>query len=721
MNPEIWGGVECTVNRVGSRYFNQLERNGHSRRFADLAAIAGLGLKTLRYPVLWETVQPHSSDLFDWAWTDERLGGLRHLGIRPIVGLLHHGSGPLWTNLLEPDFPGRFADYALAVAKRFPWVDAYTPVNEPLTTARFSALYGHWYPHRKDDESFSIALANQVEGTIRAMEAIRSIQPRAILVQTEDMGKVFSTPLLKYQADFENERRWLTFDLLNGRFTESHPLWKFIVRTDVMRSRCDYIYEHAHAPDIYGINYYVTSERFLDENLDNHRVETYGGNGFHSYADIEAVRARPEGMMGLGPILRETWARYGGPLAVTEAHLGCTREEQLRWLMDVWHTGLDLTQQGINLRAVTAWALLGAFDWSGLVTHEGGSYEPGAFDTRSSRPRPTALASAIRSLNRTGNFRHPLLQTKGWWSRGERDLSVESAADSHAEPHEAPILILGGNGSVGQALGRICQSRGLVHRTLSRHQADICDPASLARAVGKYQPWAIINAAGYTLVDEAEFDAERCFDVNARGAANVARICDKQGIACVTFSSDLVFDGSKDHPYVESDAPQPINVFGASKKEAEERVLQLHSDALVIRAGALFGPWNDCHFAAEALRSHGELIVPAAEISPTYIPDLCHALLDLLVDGESGIWHLANGGAVSWAEFAHLLCRRFDVASPQLRMVDGDAYPAHRPAQSVLQSERGQIMPRLEDALNRFHDEFLPLFGQHPELAHAAR
>src|SRR3712207_2719887 len=86
----------------------------------------------------------------DWAWADERLGRLRELGITPIVGLVHHGSGPRHTSLIDPAFADGLAAFARAVAERYPWVAYYTPINEPLTTARFSGLYGHWYPHGRD-------------------------------------------------------------------------------------------------------------------------------------------------------------------------------------------------------------------------------------------------------------------------------------------------------------------------------------------------------------------------------------------------------------------------------------------------------------------------------------------------------------------------------------------------------------------------------------------
>ena len=115
----------------------------------------------------------------------------------PVVGLLHHGSGPRQTDLLDPDFPGKLAAYALQVAERYPSVVQYTPVNEPNTTSRFACLYGHWYPHHRSMESYIRALVNQIKATVLSMQAIRTVQPLAELVYTEDGGGIFSTPAME--------------------------------------------------------------------------------------------------------------------------------------------------------------------------------------------------------------------------------------------------------------------------------------------------------------------------------------------------------------------------------------------------------------------------------------------------------------------------------------------------------------------------------------------
>src|SRR5256885_10419504 len=181
---------------------------------------------------------------------------------------------------------------------------------------------------------------------------------------------------------------------------------------------------------------------------------------------------------------------------------------------------------------------------------------------------------------------------------------------------------------------------------------DIADAESVREAIETLQPWAVVNAAGYVRVDCAESEPERCFRENAEGAATLANECRTRGIKLLTFSSDLVFDGQKESAYVESDSVAPLNIYGASKVLAEKKVLEILPSALVIRTSAFFGPWDEYNFVTIALRTLalGQSFRAAADaiVSPTYVPDLAHAALDLLIDGEQGIWHLANSGETSW-------------------------------------------------------------------------
>lgn len=437
---ELWGGVECTVNRVGDRFFDQVRSSGHDRRPADLDALADLGLKAVRYPVLWERTAPSHPTALDFAWSDGRLHRLRDRGLAPILGLVHHGSGPRYTSLLDPEFPARLAAYAAAVARRYPWAERYTPVNEPLTTARFSGLYGHWYPHHRDDRSFCRMLVHQCRGVQLAMREVRKVNPAAQLVQTEDLGLTLSTPSLLYQADFENERRFLSFDLLCGRVRRGHPLYGYLRWHGVAEAELDALRDEP-PPDLLGVNHYITSVRFLDDRTEHYPAEMVGGNGRHAYVDIEAVRVCEDGLVEPGELLRETWWRYQLPLAVTEAHLACTEDEQIRWFKEVWDAARACREIGVDLRAVTAWSLFGAHDWHCLVTREDGCYEPGAFDVRDDPPRPTALAQYLRDLSRGQCSDHPALAAPGWWRTPGR-LVYPPAARAHPVARRRHLLSL---------------------------------------------------------------------------------------------------------------------------------------------------------------------------------------------------------------------------------------------------------------------------------------
>jgi dTDP-4-dehydrorhamnose reductase len=669
-----------------------------------MALFADLGIAAIRYPVLWERVAADG-----WAWVEERLAALRLAGVRPIAGLVHHGGGPPHTQLLDPLFPEKLAAHARAAAERLPWVEDWTPVNEPLTTARFSALYGHWYPHARDDHSFARALLAQCRAVVLAMEEIRSVNPAARLVQTDDLGKTHSTPRLAYQADLENERRWLTFDLLCGRLQPQSPLHDWLLAAGIEPTELDWFRQHRCPPDVIGLNHYLSSERFLDERLERYPEHEHGGNGRDRYADTGVHRVRGERCVGFAGVLREAWERYGLPLALTEVQNGCTREEQLRWLAEAWEAAAGARARGVDVRAVTVWALLGAYDWDSLLTRVRGRYEPGAFDVGGGAPRATAVERMARALAHDEEYDHPALDVPGWWRRPVR-------FDDGRSPGRFPgrarrLLITGATGTLGYAFARLCELRGLPYVLLSRSELDIAEAASVATALDGIRPWAVVNTAGYVRVDNAERDELRCRRENAVGPRLLAEECARRGTGLVTFSSDLVFDGGKAAPYVEGDPVAPLSVYGRTKAEAEAAVLAALPEALVVRTSALFGPWDEHNFATLALRAfaRGEAVRAPADVSvsPTYVPDLVNATLDLLIDGESGIWHLANAGAVTWSGFA-----RGSAAArglPDVRVEEVElaslSLAAPRPPYSVLGSARFGRMPPLEGALERWAAE----------------
>ena len=520
-------------------------------------------------------------------------------------------------------------------------------------------------------------------------------------------------------VSFYNERRWLTWDLLCGKVDPSHALWDYLVGTGIDQEELFWLRDNPCPPSIIGVNYYATSDRWLD-----HRVHRYPENyhgTYHGtpYADIETPRVLATPTPGIGPFLREVWDRYGLPVAVTEAHIDANREDQLRWLLEIWNAAGKERMNGADIRAVTVWALLGSFDWNCLVTECKGYYEPGPFDVRGKEPRPTALSEMMRELASGRPLSNPVLQGKGWWRRPGRLLVKPVAAPTAVadlagwrnfgrDESAQPVLIIGATGTLGSAFARICERRNLAYRIVSRAEMDMADPASVEAAIERYQPWAVINAAGYVRVDEAEIDAARCLRENTLAPTILALACIRNNLRFVTFSSDLVFDGQTDTPYVESDRIAPLNVYGRSKADAEQRVLDTDPAALVIRTSAFFGPWDEHNFVTQSLTSmnNGQPFTAASDmtVSPTYVPDLVNACLDLLIDKEKGILHLTNGTPVAWSELALIAADAAgaDASRLEQRLAHQLGSEAARPAYSALGSERAALLPPLSNALERY-------------------
>lgn len=700
---ERWCGVECTVNRVGDRFHDQLHRSGHHDRIEDLDQIAGLGFDAIRYPLLWERVSPDTPDAADWSWCDERLDRLDRLGLRVIAGLVHHGSGPHYTNLLDDSFAPGLARHAAAAARRYPWIEDWTPVNEPVTTARFAALYGHWYPHARDEESFWRALLNQVDATRLSMQAIRAVNPAARLIQTDDLGRTWATTPLAEQAAFDNQRRWAGWDLLCGRVVAGHPLWHRLCAIG-FGERLRVIADAPCPPDIIGINHYPTSDRFLDHRVQLYPEDAHGANTRHSFADVPAVRTLDPAPEPFANALREAWDRYTLPLALTEVHIGCTREEQLRWTRVAWEAAREAQAAGVDVRAVTAWSVLGSHDWDQLVTREG-CYEPGLFDIRSDTPRATALAQHWQALAAAGPV-HDVAAQPGWWQHAGRFTFARAPRAAAGSAHRErafgtsrPLLICGATGTLGQALARACAARGIAYRLTDRAACDLLDPASIEAALDRIQPWAVINATGWVRVDDAEDEGEACHAINAIAAVRLAERCAAREIPVVAISTDLVFDGTLDRAYTEDDAPNPLNAYGRSKLALEQGMLAHGYRPLVIRAAAFFSPHdphNFAHAVAQAL-AQGESFHAADDqiVSPAYVPALVDAILDLAIDGVSGVRHLAPATSLSWYDFARAIAAQLGHEPDMIRSVPGAqlGWRAPRPGNSALTSRHLAPLP----------------------------
>lgn len=414
--PGLWGGIECTFNRVHDMFYDQMSWSGHRDRSGeDLARIAALGIRTLRTALPWELFTATGS----WTFGDTMLAEMQRLQMQPILGLVHHGSGPLSTDLLDPKFPEELAAYAAQVARRYPHVLDYTPVNEPQTTGRFACLYGVWYPHHRSMGSYIRALHNEMKAIVLAMRAIREVQPAARLIHTEDGGRTFATPPLESYRVAREHRRWLGTDLLCGRITREHPLFGFLQQHGLSEAEILWFAENSCPPSVLGLNYYVTSDRLLDHRLELYPGRAGGDTGDEPLVDVEAVRVRSEPLTGVGAILREAWDRYHLPVAITEAHLGAGPLDQARWLAEVWREASAACSDGVDVRAVTVWALLGSYNWCHLCAMDAGTYEPSVFDLTSGEPMPTSLAHLVYCLAH-GLPPDPAVFGPGWWQSPDR-------------------------------------------------------------------------------------------------------------------------------------------------------------------------------------------------------------------------------------------------------------------------------------------------------------
>lgn len=276
-------------------------------------------------------------------------------------------------------------------------------------------------------------------------------------------------------------------------------------------------------------------------------------------------------------------------------------------------------------------------------------------------------------------------------------------------------LIAGASGMLGTALAEELESRGTPGVCLPERELDITDARRVEEAVRAFaqasdEPGCVLNAAAYTNVEGAEDDPRGAYLVNETGPRLLAEAAADHRLRFVHVSTDFVFDGEKGAPYVETDAANPLNVYGASKLAGEQAVSEVFPDALIVRtAWSYFERGSNFPLKILALAARRpELSVVTDETgSPTYVPDLARGIIGLVDAGAGGIFHLAGRGC----------CTRFQLAEALTRLTGGtavlspttcDAFPSkvRRPRYSVLDCSkaegRGVSMPAWEDALRRF-------------------
>jgi len=259
------------------------------------------------------------------------------------------------------------------------------------------------------------------------------------------------------------------------------------------------------------------------------------------------------------------------------------------------------------------------------------------------------------------------------------------------------ILVFGGNGQLGQELTRVSTASATPLIALSRAQADVADPAAVRDAIKRHDPSMVVNAAGYTKVDLAEIEVEANRRVNEIGPATLSAACVSAGVPLIHISTDYVFDGSKQGPYVEGDPVAPINDYGRSKAAGERAVRESTPLHVILRTSWIYGEFGQ-NFLKTILRlaaTSDELRVVADQRgSPTSTPDLARAILALapqLLTGEKiwGTYHFTSSGVTTWHGFASRIVAAqapLTGRAPRVTPITTAEFPtpARRPANSEL-------------------------------------
>jgi dTDP-4-dehydrorhamnose reductase len=277
-------------------------------------------------------------------------------------------------------------------------------------------------------------------------------------------------------------------------------------------------------------------------------------------------------------------------------------------------------------------------------------------------------------------------------------------------------LVTGAGGQLGRAL---VARLGASAHPFARHQLDVTDAAAVSAAVDSVRPDVVINATAYNKVDAAESETEAAFAVNAAGVLSLALAAQRAGARLVHVSTDYVFDGAQLRPYVEGDAPRPINAYGLSKRAGEMMLEAVGAPALLVRTSGVFGTGGSrakggsfVDRIVERARTGAALrIVDDQHFAPTFAPDLAGALVALIEKGATGVVHVTNDGACSWYELARAALDLAEVHATVDHISSAElAAPARRPAYSVLSNAR---FAELTGApLRSWRDALAEVFGR---------
>jgi dTDP-4-dehydrorhamnose reductase len=272
------------------------------------------------------------------------------------------------------------------------------------------------------------------------------------------------------------------------------------------------------------------------------------------------------------------------------------------------------------------------------------------------------------------------------------------------------LLVTGRDGQLARGLAETAGG-GVQVVAIGRPELDLADAKSVAAAVARERPDAVVNAAAYTAVDKAETEPTVAHAVNALGAEHVATACAANAIPMIHISTDYVFDGAKDSPYLEDDPTAPINVYGRTKLEGEQRVAKACERHLILRTAWVHSPWG-ANFVKTMLRLAATRpnigVVDDQTGSPTYAPHLAATVLAIAgrvaadpAGMRWGVYHAVGGGETTWFGFAREIFRHAveqGLPAAEVAAIATAAYPtlARRPANSRLNCDRLRLLLGVE-------------------------
>ena len=334
---------------------DEMERTGHYQRWReDFKLVKELDLEYLRYGPPYYKVHL-GPGRYDWSFADETFGALKEMGITPIADLCHFGVPDWIGNFQNVEWPALFAEYACAFAKRFPWVRLFTPVNEILVAATYSAQYGWWNERLAGDRSFVRALKNLCRANLLAEARILEAQPEAIFIQSE-ATQVFHAeePKGESKMSFLNQKRFLALDLTYG-YPISVTMYQYLLDNGMEREEYDWFSaNHVKAHSIMGNDYYISNE---------HIVHADG-----------STSASGE-IFGYYIITKQYYDRYHLPVMHTETNLQ-DAEKAPDWLHKQWQNLHQLKLEGVPILGFTWYSLTDQVDWDSSLREDAGHVNP---------------------------------------------------------------------------------------------------------------------------------------------------------------------------------------------------------------------------------------------------------------------------------------------------------------------------------------------------------